>query len=246
MSRLLATALGLAAVTVPLLARAVTPQQDKPADPAAAKPAAAPADLKTKASYSIGLNIGKSFHDQGIELNTEELISGIRDGLKAAKPKMSEQECQQALDEFRTIIAAQQQAKMRERAAEANAKGAAFLAENAKKPNVRRTASGLQIETLQEGNGPSPKATDVVKVHYRGTLPDGKEFDSSYKRNEPATFPLNRVIAGWTEGLQLMKVGGKARLVLPPDLGYGEQGSPPDIPPNSVLVFEIELLGIGG
>jgi FKBP-type peptidyl-prolyl cis-trans isomerase len=122
-------------------------------------------------------------------------------------------------------------------------KGQKFLADNKSKPNVKTTASGLQYEVITEGKGPSPKATDVVKVHYKGTLLDGTQFDSSYDRGQPAEFPLNQVIRGWTEGLQLMKVGGKNKLVIPSDLAYVPQGRP-GIPGNSTLVFEVELIQI--
>ncbi len=126
--------------------------------------------------------------------------------------------------------------------AENKAAGEAFLAENAKKPGVITTASGLQYQVITEGTGASPSATDNVTVHYQGTTIDGKEFDSSYKRGAPATFPLNRVIAGWTEGLQLMKEGGKSRLFIPSNLAYGERGAGRDIGPNSTLIFDVELI----
>ena len=126
--------------------------------------------------------------------------------------------------------------------AENKAAGEAFLAENAKKPGVVTTASGLQYQVITEGTGASPSATDNVTVHYQGTTIDGKEFDSSYKRGEPATFPLNRVIPGWTEGLQLMKEGGKSRLFIPSNLAYGERGAGRDIGPNSTLIFDVELI----
>jgi len=122
--------------------------------------------------------------------------------------------------------------------------GKAFLAENAKKPDVKQTASGLQYQILEPGKGKAPKATDTVLVNYRGTLLDGKEFDSSYKRNEPIEFPLNRVIPGWTEGVQLIKEGGKIRLFIPPDLAYGARGAGADIGPNETLIFEVELLKV--
>jgi FKBP-type peptidyl-prolyl cis-trans isomerase FkpA len=121
-----------------------------------------------------------------------------------------------------------------------------FLDKAAAEPGAKRTASGLVYKEMKAGTGASPKETDLVKVHYRGTLVDGTEFDSSYKRNEPATFPLNRVIPCWTEGVQMMKVGGKSQLVCPAVIAYGDRGSPPVIPPGATLVFEVELLGIGG
>ena len=122
--------------------------------------------------------------------------------------------------------------------------GQAYLDKAAAEKGAKKTASGLVITTLKEGTGPAPKATDTVKVHYHGTLPNGKVFDSSVQRNEPATFPLNGVIKCWTEGVQLMKVGGKSRLVCPAEIAYGDRGAPPDIKPGATLVFEVELLGI--
>jgi FKBP-type peptidyl-prolyl cis-trans isomerase FkpA len=119
-------------------------------------------------------------------------------------------------------------------------------AQAAKEPGAQTTASGLVFRSLKDGNGPTPKASDVVRVHYRGTFPDGREFDSSFKRNQPAEFPLNRVIPCWTEGVQKIKVGGKARLTCPPAIAYGERGAPGAIPPNATLHFEVELLGIAG
>jgi FKBP-type peptidyl-prolyl cis-trans isomerase FklB len=134
--------------------------------------------------------------------------------------------------------------KSEERVTSNKKAGEDFLAKNKNEKNIKATESGLQYTVLKEGTGPSPKATDTVKVHYRGTLLDGTEFDSSYKRNEPTTFPVNQVIKGWTEALQKMKVGSKWKIFIPSDLAYGDQGQPPVVPPASVLVFEIELLSI--
>ena len=136
------------------------------------------------------------------------------------------------------------QATVSLKADSAQERGQKFMKENAKKAGVKTTASGLQYEVLKEGKGKSPKATDTVLVHYRGTLINGTEFDSSYKRNEPIEFPLNQVIKGWTEGVQLMKEGAKYRFVIPSELAYGAQGAPPDIAPNETLIFEVELLKV--
>lgn len=201
--------------------------------------------LEEQAAYSIGLDIGKSIIADGADLDPDLVARGILDAMKKAEPLMTE-------DEMKTVMTAyskKMQAKAAEKtkaAGEKNMKdGAAFLAANKAKKGVKTTESGLQYEVLKAGDGPSPKATDVVKVHYHGTLIDGKVFDSSVERKEPAEFPVNRVIAGWTEALQKMKVGDKWKLVIPADLAYGKTGTPGGpIPPNAVLSFEVELLEI--
>jgi len=211
------------------------------------KEAAAPA-LKTiedQASYAIGLDIGRGMVAEKLALNPDLVIRGILDGMKKAKPLMTDEEIKTAMTKFTES----RQAKMAEEAKSAGAKnlkdGETFLTANKAKPNVKTTESGLQYEVLKSGTGASPKATDVVKVHYHGTLIDGKVFDSSVERKEPAEFPVNRVIPGWTEALQKMKVGDKWKIVLPSKLAYGERGTPGGpIPPNAVLVFEVELLDI--
>jgi len=199
-----------------------------------------------KVSYSIGYQIGGDFERQGVPLDDQALLAGIRDAVAGADAKLSE-------DERRTTLAAlqtrMQQAAEAGREAEAEknlAASNAFLAENGAKEGVTTLPSGLQYKVITEGTGPKPAAGDTVTVHYRGRLIDGTEFDSSYSRNEPATFPLNRVIKGWTEGLQLMGQGAKWELYVPPDLGYGAQGAGGRIPPQSALVFEVELLDIKG
>jgi FKBP-type peptidyl-prolyl cis-trans isomerase FklB len=196
-------------------------------------------DLKDKVSYSIGLNIGFNFKKQNIELNPDALIAGVKDAL-AGKPKLDENQVRETMTTFTKEVTEKQK-----QAGEKN-KGDAdkFLADNKSKPGVKTTASGLQYKVLKEGSGPQPAASDTVTVNYRGTLIDGTEFDSSYKRGEPATFPLQGVIKGWTEALQLMKKGAKYQLFLPPTLAYGDRGAPPDIGPNSALIFEVELVDI--
>ena len=193
---------------------------------------------KQKTSYAIGLDIATALKRQDIDVDAKAVIAGIADGF-AGKPALTEEEQKAA------IMDLQKSAMEKQRAAvETNLKaGEAFLAENAKKEGVKVTASGLQYKVIKSGTGPSPKMTDVVKVHYHGTLIDGTVFDSSVRRNTPATFPVNGVIPGWTEALQLMKVGDKWKLFIPAKLAYGENGPGP-IGPNSVLIFEVELLGI--
>jgi FKBP-type peptidyl-prolyl cis-trans isomerase FklB len=195
-----------------------------------------------KANYSIGYQIGSDFQRQGVPLDPDALTAGIRDAIAGSDAKLSEQARQESLAAFQTRMQAAQQAGQ-QAAAETNLAAAkAFLAENAAKEGVMTLPSGLQYKVLTEGTGPKPAAGDTVTVHYRGTLIDGSEFDSSYSRNEPATFPLGRVIKGWTEGLQLMGEGAKWELYIPPDLGYGATGAGDRIPPQSALVFEVELI----
>ena len=191
-----------------------------------------------KISYGLGLSLGQQLRASGVkELAYTDLAAGIQDMLEGNQPKISFQEAQQAVNKFF--------AELEEKASiAAKAAGEAFLAENAKRPGVKVTSSGLQYEVLDGTIGQKPKATDTVRVHYEGTLPDGTVFDSSYKRGEPISFALNQVIAGWTEGLQLMSVGSKYKLFIPYHLGYGERGAGASIPPYSALVFTVELLGI--
>ena len=191
-----------------------------------------------KVAYSLGLSIGQNLAQSGIkDINSEDFLAGIKDVLEGRKPQISMQEAQSVLNAFFKELE-------EKTAGAAKAEGERFLAENAKRPSVKVTASGLQYEVLEGTLGQKPKATDRVKVHYEGTLPDGTVFDSSYRRGEPITFALNQVIAGWTEGLQLMSVGSKYKLYIPYQLGYGEHGAGASIPPYSALVFTVELLGI--
>jgi FKBP-type peptidyl-prolyl cis-trans isomerase FklB len=196
-------------------------------------------DQKDKSSYAIGLNIGMNFSRQKVALNPDAFAAGLKDGL-AGKRQMTEAEVRDTMTAFQKDLEDKQKA-----AAANNVKeGEKFLAENKKKEGVKTTPSGLQYKVIKEGTGPQPKATDTVTVNYRGTLIDGTEFDSSYKRGEPATFPLNAVIRGWTEGLQLMKVGSKYQFFIPSNLAYGDRAVGPDISPNSTLIFDVELLGV--
>ncbi|MGE5237316.1 MAG: FKBP-type peptidyl-prolyl cis-trans isomerase [Chloroflexota bacterium] len=203
-------------------------------------------DDKDKVSYSVGYQIGGDFKRQHLDLNPDALMQGIKDALAGATPVMTPQEMNQTLMELKTKIVAAQQEERKKMGEKNLAEGKAFLEENAKKEGVKTLPSGLQYKVIKEGDGPMPKATDTVTVHYRGRLVDGTEFDSSYSRNQPATFPVSGVIKGWTEGLQLMKTGAKWELFIPPDLAYGERGAGQVIGPNSALIFEVELVSIGG
>ena len=216
------------------------PQAAAPAQPGRPKPEA----LQDKASYIIGLNLGQSLKTQDVPCSQDLIVQGLRDGLAGANPLLTPEEIQSAMQEFQQQMMTQQQAK-RQAEGEKNLKSSqAFLDQNKARKEVKTTASGLQYEVLQEGKGEAPKATDQVTVNYRGTLPDGTVFDSSYDRGEPATFPVNGVIPGWVEALQLMKPGAKYKLYLPPALAYGERGAGGDIGPNQALVFEVELLSV--
>ncbi|MCB0275218.1 MAG: FKBP-type peptidyl-prolyl cis-trans isomerase [Calditrichaeota bacterium] len=187
-------------------------------------------------SYGYGIQIGQSIQGADELVNINALISGIRDGIDKSDNKMDDEQC--------ISMAGKLMQEMQKQKMEASkAEGDAFLAENAKKDGVTVLPSGLQYKVIQEGTGKQPAATDEVTVHYRGTFVDGKEFDSSFKRNQPATFPLNRVIPGWTEGLQLMKEGAKYEFYIPGNLAYGPRGRQ-GIPPNATLIFEVELISV--
>ncbi len=242
-------ATGLALVVASPLALAQEPKaapvQTKPAAPATTTPPADPAATARDASYALGLNIGQSIKQQNLGVDADQIMQGLKDGLTGAKPRLDDAQIQQVMTAFQQQVIAQKQKEAQAMAAKNVAAGQAFLDANKKKPGVKTTASGLQYQILQPGTGPSPKPTDTVKVNYTGTTIDGKVFDSTAEHGQPAVFPLDGVIKGWTEGIPLMKVGGKARFVLPPDLAYG--ATPPPgaaFGPNAVLVFEVELLGI--
>ena len=197
-----------------------------------------------KASYGIGLDIGRNFKQQSIAINPEALAQGIRDGFNGAEPKLSEEDLRAALEGFQSQMMAQQEAGMKGVAERNKKEGEVFLAANKDKPGVVTLPSGLQYIVVKPGAGRKPKPTDTVVTHYRGTLIDGKVFDSSYDRGEPISFPVNGVIAGWTEALQLMPEGAKWQLFVPSQLAYGERGAGPDIGPNATLIFDVELIQV--
>lgn len=203
-----------------------------------------------KQAYGLGASIGMYMqrnleeHDKlGLSLDKELIVRGFVDSIEG-KAVIEKEEIQALLMNLDATMKEKQQAKIAAEAEASLAEGAKYLEENAKKEGVQVTESGIQYVVLSEGEGEKPAATDTVKVHYKGTFLNGEKFDSSYDRNEPATFPLNRVIKGWTEGVQLMSVGSKYKFTIPSDLAYGPNGNPPRIPGNSVLEFEIELLEI--
>ena len=197
-----------------------------------------------KVSYALGIGIGRQLSQMGAaDLNIDDFAQAIKDVI-AGDLKLGDAEAQQIVQEFFAKQEEKQKAEAAEKGKAAKQDGEKFLAENGKKEGVITTASGLQYQVLREGNGQSPKATDTVECHYEGTLIDGTKFASSYDRGQTATFPLNQVIAGWTEGLQLMKEGGKYRFFIPYELGYGERGAGASIPPFSTLVFDVELVSV--
>lgn len=253
---LLCPAIALA-VVAPLGAQETKPAAPTaaPAAPAAEAPAAAKPDpaLMDKVSYFIGTQIGTDFKRNNIDINPDVLVQAIKDAAAGTKGKYTEAELETAMQTFQMNMMMKQQQDMAKQQAELEAagpknleEGNKFLAENGKRKEVTTTASGLQYEVLKKADGPKPKATDEVNVHYHGTLVGGGVFDSSVDRGEPVSFPLNQVIPGWTEGVQLMNVGSKFKFFVPAKLAYGEQARPPKIGPNSTLIFEVELLGIGG
>ena len=215
--------------------------------PTAAPATSQPLVLKTdkeKLSYAIGMNIGQSMKKDSLDIDPAILSRAIKDAVTGSKPAMTEEEARTIVTAFRTEMVKKQQAEA-QKAGEVNKQaGDKFLAENKTKDGVVTLPSGLQYKVIKQGDGPKPTASDIVVTNYRGTLIDGKEFDSSYKRGQPATFPVGQVIKGWTEALQLMPVGSKWQLYIPSNLAYGDRGAGGDIGPNSTLVFDIELLSI--
>lgn len=229
MKRQLITALSVAALVLPAMA----------ADP---KPLT---DPNAKLSYSIGMSTASNFKRNKLEIDLEAYMQGIRDALaEGAKTVLTEQEARDTITQWQTEQRAKQEAQRKVAGEKNKGEGVEFLAKNKTKPNVKVTETGLQYEVLTEGTGDMPKLSDTVTVNYRGTLLDGTEFDSSYKRGTPATFPVTGVIKGWTEALQKMKVGSKWRLFIPSELAYGENGAGANIGPNAALTFEVELLSI--
>jgi FKBP-type peptidyl-prolyl cis-trans isomerase FklB len=196
-------------------------------------------DQNDKVSYSIGLQIGFNLKRQKVDVKPDILVAGIKDAL-ADKPQLTPDQVKEVMTQFEKDM----EQRQKELGEKNKAAGAKFLEENKKKPGVKTTASGLEYKVEKEGTGPQPKATDMVTVNYRGTLIDGTEFDSSYKRGQPATFPVQGVIKGWSEALQLMKKGAKYQLFIPSNLAYGERAMGPEIGPNATLIFDVELLDI--
>ena len=227
---------------------------NKPAEKAADAKAAAATDgtsipglatEKEQVSYMIGLDMAKSLEPIKDEVDLDTLNKALKGALAGEKSLLDEKQAQKIRESFGQKMQAKQIADMLAKAKKNLTDGQTFLAANAKKPNVKTTASGLQYEVITEGKGPKPKPTDAVSAHYKGSLLDGKSFDSSYDRGQPATFVLTQVVPGWQEGIALMPVGSKYRFWLPANLGYGEKGTPGGpIGPNATLVFEVELLDI--
>lgn len=199
-------------------------------------------DKQVKFGYALGSDVGRNLKRQNFDFDTAAFLAGFKAAFTGSESKMTEEEIGTALQEFQTEMITKMAEERQKQAAENKETGDKFLAENKTKEGVKTTESGLQYIVEKEGEGESPAAEDIVEVHYRGTLLDGTEFDSSYKREQPAKFPLNRVIKGWTEGVQLMKKGAKYKFFIPPELAYGEGGAGEQIGPNSTLIFEVELL----
>lgn len=203
-------------------------------------------DENDKVNYSLGFQIGGDLKRQGVVLQSELVVKGIQDAIAGTNPLMTPQEMRSILVNLKKRIEKAEREELLKNKDKNLAEGEAFLSENARKEGVQVLSSGLQYRVVQAGTGAAPKATDTVTVNYRGTLINGTEFDSSFKRNKPASFQVDRVIRGWTEALQLMKEGAKWELFIPAKLAYGERGAGTGIPPNSTLIFEVELISVGG
>lgn len=197
-----------------------------------------------KVSYGLGMDIGNKLKSQEFEIDPTLVAQGLKDAMSDGEPRMSSEEVQQTLQAFQQRMAQEQQQQQQQSAAENAEVGEAFLAENKAEEGVETTQSGLQYKVIEPGDGPQPDADDVVTVHYTGKLVNGTVFDSSHDRGKPATFPVDGVIPGWTEALQMMQEGAQWEVVLPADLAYGEQQAGPQIGPNSTLIFEVELLEV--
>jgi FKBP-type peptidyl-prolyl cis-trans isomerase FklB len=225
-------------------AQTSTAAKAQPATASRTQPALALKTQKDRFSYSLGMNLGASLHKQAVPVDPAILARGLRDALAGGKTLLTEDEAHATLMEVQNDLRKKQQEKT-QLAGDANKKeGEAFLAANKGKEGVVALPDGLQYKILKQGTGPKPTAGDSVVCNYRGMLINGTEFDSSYKRGQPATFPVSGVIKGWTEALPLMPVGSKWQLFIPSDLAYAERGSGPDIGPNATLIFEVELLSI--
>lgn len=201
-------------------------------------------EQKDKESYSLGYQFGQNLKSQGVDINLDIYTSGIRDALGGKDSLMSQEEIRATIEELQKRVMAARQKELKEKAEKNLAESKAFLEGNKRKEGIKTLPSGLQYKVLVEGSGKTPKSTDMVTVHYRGTLINGSEFDSSYKKGQPSTFQVNGVIRGWSEALQLMKGGSKWQLFIPPELAYGESAAGGQIPPNSTLIFEVELISV--
>jgi len=201
-------------------------------------------DQKEKLSYVIGVDIGKALEKQGVQIDPEIVAKGLKDGFSGGKLLMNDQEIQETMTAFQKEMRVKQEAALKQAGEKNKKEGEAFLTENKTKEGVKTLPSGLQYKVIKAGSGKKPKATDTVVTHYKGTLLDGTEFDSSYRRNQPATFKVNGVIRGWTEALQLMEEGAKWILYVPSALAYGERGAGGQIGPNATLIFEVELVSV--
>ncbi len=242
------------AATNPTAPAATSPKTTtkKPAT-TATKSATAATELKSrkeKFSYALGMNIGNglgaNLKKQSVEVDSNLVAQGLKDSMEGGKTRLTEDEAKTVLTEVQNEVRQQAQEKAKEAGEKNKVEGEKFLAENKGKEGVVTLPSGLQYKILTEGKGPKPAATDTVVCNYKGTLIDGTEFDSSYKRGQPATFPVGGVIKGWTEALQLMPVGSKWQLFIPSSLAYGERGAGGEIGPDATLIFEVELISIQG
>ena len=231
----------------PKTQKATTPKSTAKPGASGAGRTQAPLALKTqkdKFSYALGMNLGANLHKQSVPVDPNIMARGLKDALAGGKTLLTEEEARAAITTVQNDMREKQQAKMQVAGGANKKEGEAFLADNKSKEGVIALPSGLQYKVLKEGNGPKPTATDSVVCNYRGTLINGTEFDSSTKHGGPATFPVNGVIKGWTEALQLMPVGSKWQLFVPSDLAYAERGAGADIGPNATLIFEVELVSI--
>jgi FKBP-type peptidyl-prolyl cis-trans isomerase FklB len=231
----------------PKTQKATTPKSTAKPGASGAGKTQAPLALKTqkdKFSYAMGMNLGANLHKQSVPVDPNIMARGLKDALAGGKTLLTEEEARAAITTVQNDMREKQQAKMQAAGGANKKEGEAFLADNKSKEGVIALPSGLQYKVLKEGNGPKPTATDSVVCNYRGTLINGTEFDSSTKHGGPATFPVNGVIKGWTEALQLMPVGSKWQLFIPSDLAYAERGAGGDIGPNATLIFEVELVSI--